>query len=155
MAGAPVGTLGTIPTITVGGHLFSDLTNLIIAAGKLASNNHYTETRKSSSTSAYQVTTGKTLSIGAVENLIDTAAAGTQALILLYGDNAVGLDTATVPTTPVYVSGSVTISSLCWAASTTGVFSAASNFQVPALKYPSFNHAFNGSSNPRLYGYEA
>lgn len=88
-----------IPTLTVGGRVFTDLTNLIILTGTLAgAANGYTTMRRINGTAGYQVTTGKTLTIYAMKALLQVAGNCNPA----YADADVGNATNTALTNPIY-----------------------------------------------------
>ena len=63
----PIGTLGTIPTITVGGRVFTDLDNLIVLTAYAQTGTAAGATfREPVASSGYQVPGGQTLRILAV-----------------------------------------------------------------------------------------
>lgn len=98
----PIGTLGTIPTLTVGGRVFTDLTTLIILAGYQGSNAR-TTLRVPGASSGYPVTTGKTLTVHAARFSCSNTP-GTQGYItqLVQSDNDLGYDSNTSYTNPKY-----------------------------------------------------
>lgn len=158
----PIGTLGTIDTIAVYGRVFTDLTNLLALHGYVATSTRvYATLRKSSSTSGYQVTTGKTLTLSA-GNLMCAIVSSTFGVSPAYGDNDVGLDSSSTPTNVVNFIGSSTAIAMSIntgaAATPSGapVNSTAWLFQVPALKYPAMLASASGTAvTASFYGYEA
>lgn len=105
----PIGTLGTIETLTVGNRVFTDLTNLITLGGKATGSNRTTLRKMGPNSGAgYAVTALKTLSIYAL-NVFATGASAVSAAIG-QSDNDVGLDQATALTNPKYfMTGSSTL----------------------------------------------
>lgn len=144
----PIGTLGTIPTLTVAGRVFTDLTTLITLHA-IAGGSNYATFRLPNGTSGYQVTTGKTYTVYAAKTYL-TAAAGWTSMTIGYGDNDVGQTSAAAPTNLVVVGGSTTIP-LVAAASPA---EAPTKFNIPALKYPALvNVSATGAGV--IHGYEA
>lgn len=149
----PIGTLGTIPTLTVGGWVFTDLDNLIQLCAS-NSNQKYWRFVAPNGTGAYQVTTGKTYKIYAAQI---TAATDIDSLSgLLYGDNSVD-NSNTPPTNAVFqYDTSVNVGGIATYVVPKGVTGFVTRFDVPALKYP---HLL-GSQTPGLqsgvtiFGYE-
>ena len=155
----PIGTLGTIPTLTVGGRVFTDLTNLIILYGMSTTSTHNWSTlRKQNGSSGYTVTSGKTLTINAVTCITPNSTA--PAVSLLYGTSDVGLDSGSAPTGAVYLAGgsstnTIYISQCASSGSSLSQISSGSvDFQVPAGKYPCGYMNTQGCSMSTL-GYEA
>jgi hypothetical protein len=101
-----IGTLGTIDTITVGGRVFTDLTNMIILHGRHVGTNGCT-LRKDSGSAGYQVTTGKTMTVYATRSWCINAANDTPTLA--QSDNDVGVNSATALTNAVQQAGSSSI----------------------------------------------
>lgn len=155
----PIGTLGTIDTLTVGGRVFTDLTNLIILG--MANGGGFNSTfRKQYPTNVtgagYQVTGGKSLTLWAAQIL----ALGADNIQILYSDNDVGLSSGTAFTNPVYPHGNTGY--YIWS-STGGVNIATSfkawhdinmHFVIPAAKYVSCIIGTNTTA-ANVYGYEA
>jgi len=155
---SPVGTLGTIPTLDIGGRIFTDLTNLIVLQAQNTTTSHWGTFRKPNSTSGYQVTSGKTLHIlGAQSSIIVDGGAGGNATVL-YGDTDVGIDSASAPTNPIYPYGTVavSISGSIPLNLAPGVYPQSLNFDVPATKYPAlYVPAGTGQQvQITIYGYE-
>jgi len=99
-----IGTLGTIDTLTVGERVFTDLANLLILTGATAASaNVYAGlTAGVQASTAYQVTTGKTLKIAAVRAFGFSGASNFAGV--LYGDTAMATETGNAigPTNPVF-----------------------------------------------------
>lgn len=136
----------TQKTLTVGGRTFTESeitafesgTTGVILYGTLTGSNKYATFRKQDSSSGFQVPAGKTLTIVAIRIWCETASVvfGTQ---VLYGDNDVGINTATQPTTPVYIGGGSSTNTAFIPAGQTPNNSFAEtslNFSVPQNKYP-------------------
>lgn len=156
----PIGTLGAVPTLTVGGRVFTDLPNLIILYGKVVTGGRFTTLRRGNDTAGYQVTAGKTFTIGAIWGTAEVASSQA-AINLLYGNTDVGLDSASAPTTPIYLAGDATnviaagVALLGAAGTPNASFSSfpGLDFRVPATKYPAFKGSAVGT-NLVVYGYE-
>ena len=146
-----------IPSLTVGGVVFTDLQNLIVLVSFCNSTASHTSTpRKWNGSAGYQVTAGKTLKIRAMRMQIPVATAGVDAPHTLgYADNDVGLDGTTAHTNLVYIGGSSGISTGLY-----GISAVASFYEspiwldVPATKYVA--HLTNATHLERimLFGYE-
>lgn len=105
----PIGTLGSVDTVTVGGRSFTDVPNLIILSMYIGGSGNFTTGRKANGTAGYQVTAGKTYTIGAIRGYLMLASAGTTIQSGIgYADNDIGLDQNTTPTNPVYAYGAST-----------------------------------------------
>lgn len=152
----PIGTLGTIPTLTVGGRVFTDLTTLIILGGYALSNNSFASLRKPNGSAAYSITTAKTYTIYAAK-LIGYTLGGTGYINVLYGDTDAGMDAASAPTNAVYCNGDAATRYAGVGASSTGTgyFLDGSHtpFAVPAGKYVA-SKFLNGGGTAFVYGYE-
>lgn len=156
MSSKQIGTLGTIPSITVGNRVFTDLDNLIILIAQVTASGQFTSFRKFNGTAGYQVTAGKTLTVEAFKVTGGSGTAGNDAGIL-YGDNDVGYNSVPAPTTPVYPGGLSTSPSIArdtMTATATFLPEGAINFQVPATKYLTLV-ANAAPCIMYVYGYEA
>lgn len=148
-----IGNLGTIPTLTVGNRVFTDLTNLITLSGFVSGGGNYGTMRAPNGTAGYQVTAGKTYTI---HSLIITGGGvtGTGAGTILYGNTDVGTGAGSAPTTPIYYGGygaGGLLTASNFPPSITGTF-CNPMFQIPATKYPA---VINSSTAFYLsYGYE-
>lgn len=154
MATRAIGTLGTIDSITVGGRVFTDLTNLIILHAGLSTGGDFSTFRKASGSAGYQVTAGKTLHIYALDAWAN-ATNVQSSIILLYGDTDVGQTSGSGPTNPVYLAGSTTYQIADYNNGTGGgiVYKASAlDFPIPSTKYVAY---LSGNlSSVVLYGYE-
>lgn len=147
------------PSLTVGGRVFTDLTNLIVLQCYVSSNNGCTF-RKTNGSSGYQVTAGKTLTIWAYR--LETAnTASISDGIPFYSDTDLGWSSPTAPTNPFYIAGGVaatiwtTTALAAQATSTPGMKEIATEFPIPATKFPAWNwSAQNGSLMVTAFGYE-
>lgn len=151
----PIGTLGTIPSLTVGGRVFTDLTNLIIlSASTGGSANNVSTLRKFGASSGYQVTTGKTLTIYAIK-VISQSSTG-EALNFGYGDTDVGIRAGTTnPTNAVFAIGDSSNMLISGLSQVGGVTELAINLAVPSLKYVFAKAGDTGVSGFLAYGYES
>jgi len=140
MSTKPIGTLGTIPTITIGGRVFVDLDNLIILYYYVPTAGNFTTGRAAGTSSGYQVSgTLTTLSVTAVPNSPTSALQG----IILYGDNDVGLNTS-APTNPKYIDSNFGLKVVIASGTTTN--SVPFSFATPNTKYPAMSAANDGGS---------
>ncbi len=132
----PIGTLGTIDTITVGGRVFTDLTTLKVLRGYSTSTKEFTFRNGAS---GYQAS--NTLTLYALRMFNGVGASATSVIgncTLAYSDNNVGLDaTGGTFTNPVYYGGSSSLLTL-GAGNVVGLnmTEASVNFAVPTTKYP-------------------
>ncbi len=156
---SPIGTIGTIPTLTVGGRVFTDLTTLIILKAHVSGNTRSTM-RKSSGSTGYQVTAGKTYTVHALQAMAATTLSATGASVsftLAQVDADIGLDVATAFTNPVYSAGAVAEIDLCinpGPGSGTIVQSPCAFFPVAATKYLGVLSASTYLNQLFSFGYE-
>jgi hypothetical protein len=95
----PIGTLGTIDTLTIGGRVFTDLSTLIILnAGTNTIAVRYSTFRLATATSGgYAVTAAKTFTFHAIRGFYNENVAGNIASVQLGSHSAsIGFDSATV-----------------------------------------------------------
>jgi hypothetical protein len=155
----PIGTLGTIPTLTVGGRVFTDLSTLITLVTAIQTANRSGTFRLTNGSSGYPVTASKTLTVSAMSVISTNQVAGNSAGVASFGyaDNDVGVNSATALTTPVYYGGSALIGlAPVGEPSFGGEFQYSVKLVVPAGKYPFAVQ--DGSANILVihaYGYEA
>lgn len=149
-----------IPTLTVGGRVFTDLNNLLIVTGYcLGTTNVNTSMRKAGGSSGYQVPASKSFRILAAQIECGQTTAGSNILgYVLYADNDVGVNSSSAFTNPIYMGGTQLAGVLGTGASLAGVqqYTVNIDFSVPTGKYPAF---FNGSTatnntTVRYFGYE-
>lgn len=147
-----IATPQAIPSITIGGRVFTDLKNLLILGGPTGGAVYgITTCRKQNGTAGYQTTAGKTLRITALEVTVLTAVA-TSCVSMGYSDTDLGRLVNTAPTNPVYMEG---VAGYGFSTSETGIYQYACNFTIPAGKYLFVNGNGNASlTQCRLYGYE-
>ena len=147
----PIGTLGTIQTLTIGGMAYTDLTTLITTLG-YAGAGTYGTVRLPTASAGYQVTSGKTYTITAMTEAGSDSADrnGTVG----YANTDAGF-AAGAPTTPVYIFGSIAVKTVYSSNTGTSPRNPVShpNFGVPATKYP-FIYSNTGSMFVFCYGYE-
>ena len=159
MATKVLGTLGNIDTLTIGGRVFTDLTNLIILemTANTGSGVVYSTFRLSNSSSGYQVTSGKTFTIYAIQA---TSLTSTARISLGYGNTDVGNDSSSAPTSFVaeghlIVAASPSAEPPRMIIGGGSIVNFVANFSIPSLKYPCFvsdGSGFQGSAF--IYGYE-
>lgn len=153
MAG-PIGTLGTIPTLTVGGYVFATFTNF-----KQIMASHYGNkysTFKSLPATNYQVPSGKLFkckSIIAVSTGDSVTNPG-----LCYGSSAVGYNSASGPTSQVDIySSGVGVAQVHISTGVNIKMEIPFVFDFPQLVYPTINATNSGGTSGctmYLYGYE-
>lgn len=153
----PIGTLGTIPTLTVGGRVFTDLTTLIELTGFCGNTNTNASLRLYSGSSGYQVTVGKTLTLHA-QQISWTTASGSAGFALGYADNDVGMDSGTAFTNPVWRGGTSSNKGI-YPTITTGssgsIYQTAFKVNCIAQKYVAFNGTSGvGGNYITTWGYE-
>lgn len=144
----------SIPTLTIGGRVFTDLSNLIMLVGCSAGANGNSSLRKPGASAGYQVPVGKSFRVLAVRATISLAGAATQTIC--YSDNDVGFATATAFTNVVYPGGSYDGGTIVFpqAASNTPI-EQSMDFTVPAGKYLGCTNNFSASSiRIQVFGYE-
>jgi len=153
----PIGTLGTIPTLTVAGRVFTDLTNLIYL-GTVISGGPTDATFRllsGSGGAGYQVTGGKTLTIYAISAVTKTN--NSIGLGLVQSDNDCGFSGSF--SNPVYEIGDVA-SDMHALNSVIGTGIIQSNcedqafFQVAATKYLGLRNDAAANIKCKAFGYE-
>lgn len=145
----PISNLGTVPTLTVGGYVFVDLTTLIhLVMG--VGGNPYSTFRLQNGTAGYPVAALKTLKTKAIKHVAISAATAIQ---IGYGDTDVGFNAGSAPTTPVYRGGAALSTIAVTYAASVGVDREAPlDFSVPAGKYL-FSETIAGCI-ASVFGYE-
>lgn len=150
----PIGTLGVIDTLTIGGRVLTDLTTLIVLAASYTSNSKATfrQAFPSAGSAGYAVTSAKTYTVAGIKFNANAATS----LALLYADNDVGFDSATAFTNPVYqASGNTTATNIFTpsASSNSTQIEICPMFRVPAGKYLAISGGAVVAS-ALSYGYE-
>lgn len=163
MAG-PIGTLGAIPTITVGGRVFTDLTNLKILTGTANSGvANYTSLKNASlnaTRGVYVVPAAKTFILHAVRWIQNGTTTASALGGLFYGDTDLGETAAGPLTNPVgVVSGVAGIAQLADLFITHSGTPGSDNERaiggsVPTGKYPHFYTNAGYALSLFAYGYE-
>lgn len=154
-----LGTLGNIDELSIGGRIITNVpsptnssTTLITLTGYVDASGEYATLRTPNGTSGYQVTSGKTLTIVAVQ--VNTEVSGSAGVQLGYGSTDIGFASTTLPSAPIYFGGDA--NNVITATPNVGSFYAAPNFQIPSGQYPlMFNGSANGRTSFTAYGYEA
>ncbi len=149
----PIGTLGTIDTLTVGGQVFTDLTTIIglVAFSNTNTNGSF---RVPFAAAARVVTSAKTFTVNAVKVWTNSTAQLTQ-FKLAYSDNDVGMDTATALTNGVYymtTSVGATMGAQLGLAPNNPAEFGFMMAAVPAGKY--ITAVFTNQGHAMLWGYE-
>lgn len=155
-----IGTIGNIPTLTVAGRLFTDLTSIIMLATHTTTGGSRNGTfRKmgSGSGAGYQVTAGKTMTVYAANFTINQTAA-TEVPAIAQSDNDVGIDSATALTNAVYFGSE---SSSRFTLAVTPAAAVGSTVSIPlfgkvaAAKYCTVNSGNTADLVCYAYSYEA
>lgn len=150
----PIGTLGNVPTLTVGGRVFVDLVNLLILGASCDSSNivQYGTFRKPNSSSGYTPSGITTFVFSAVH--FQSGVSGTTNFVTVgYGDNDVGSNSATAPTTATVIFGAGSLALV----NAGTVKEVAISFTVPNTKYPYMTKTSINSGDEvyaLAYGYE-
>jgi len=150
-----IATPGNIPSLEIGGRIFTDLVNLItlIGAGYNPSNTNCT-LRKLNASAGYVVPTGKQFRILAIKARSDVAV--DCSFRIVYTDNDMGFGTNTAGTNIVYSGGTTISSQRQVGVTTSSQREFETNFVVPAGKYPSIIVVGGtaASVSADVYGYE-
>lgn len=149
-----IGTLGTIDSITVGGRVLTDLTNLITLIASVDGANNHCTFRKPNGTSGYQVPGGKVFTVLGIRMEIGNAA---DAFDMGYSDNDAGFATTTAFTNPVFFADAGAINQHAPAQTVLPIFEMnyGIGFQVLAAKYLFFASGATMSNYVIAYGYES
>ena len=150
----PISNLGTIPTITVGSRVFTDLTNLIILYGYAGTNTACTP-RKWDGSSGYTPSGATKYVCHAVKCTSFSVTPARSQFGSASSD--VGMDSGSLPSSPVYVAGSSAVQELASGVSgSTGAspYETALYFEVPNTKYAFCNGTSGIDRSYLLYGYE-
>lgn len=97
-----------IPTLTIGGRVFTDLENLKLLSAycDCSAGTRYSTLRLHSASAGYQVPVGKVFKVFAVAVVPLLGVAASRYAYPAYGDNDVGFTSAAAPTNAVYPYGS-------------------------------------------------
>ncbi len=148
-----VGTLGVLPSLTIGGRVFTDLTNIIMLIGSSKTGALNCTGRKAGATSGYQVTAGKTLTISAIKMQSETTTAW--GCYFNYSDNDVGYSTSTALTNGVVLAPLSSSFALEAPATVGGIGNFEVSIAVIAAKYLTSIQIGTGTGDWIAYGYEA
>lgn len=148
-----------IPSLEIGGRVFTDLQNLIqlvASVGTTAANGN-ASARLANGVAGYQVPVGKILTLQAFRAAGNiTAGAAIGLFALGYSDNDAGQQSNNALTNAVYIAGTNTGPSIppaSAAAVVTSMECPLPDFQVPAGKYISLVNQNNAYYNVYLFGY--
>jgi len=147
-----------IPTLTVGGRVFTDLSNLIVLYGYASGTTTiYCSLRLATASAGYQVTSGKTLRILALEaHSVYTTAAAANGVLPGYTDDDVGMNSSTVGTNRVSVTAGAGSLIFPPVNSALAYSQMPIDWRIPATKYPGFvvQSATLVNIGIRAFGYE-
>jgi len=146
----PLTNAGLIQTLTVGGFVFADASNIIHLGCVIGTgtNDNHSSFRKQGTSTGYAVTSGKTLKIRAFSCFINAA----NALIQTgYGDTSVS-NSVSAPTNAVYDFGSTIYTYYVPTVYSEKMFSIAQD--IPATKIPFARINISGTHAFQAFGYE-
>ena len=155
-AAGPIGSLGGVNTITVGGFVFNAADpNFIVLSGQTSNGTGYATLRAAGSSSGYVVPAGKTFYAQAI--WFSTSQTNGQ-ISLGYGTNDVGFASGTAPTGLTIQNGAPNNGGQPMYYILPGTASLAQQlpgmgFTVPAGDYPCFLSLNNGQVSLAVYGY--
>lgn len=157
----PIGTLGNVDYVQVGGVTFTDVANLkVFHAYTTAAANQCSLILTATGSAGYSVTGGTTLSLRAYSFAVASTTVTETLFKVLYGTSSV-IDSTGI-TGPIYMGSqsstndnraTVAVTRAVVADSTSGILF----FDVPAAKIPAVEQTYNVAATCRykLYGYEA
>ncbi len=154
MAG-PTGTLGTIPTLTIGGYVFADTSTLIQVFGSVTGGGQRSTFRKLDGSAGY-APSGVTFKPKAAICWITITAAVAQSggFTLVYHDNDTGFaSNSTALTNAVYVCGS-SAAQLVNSNAQGKLEVPLVGWSIPAGKYHSVEAGTSTTSGVHVFGYE-
>ena len=155
MANKSIGTLGTIPSLNIGGVVMTDLSNLIVLGANLAAGpTHWTTFREPNGTAGYEVTASKTFDIWAIS--VERGAPTADRLHIFYTDNDLGLNTTEAKTNEVVIFGDAAIGFMTplRVNGDRAVWNLMGKYKIPAGKYVSCSQGVSAGTNVMIYGYE-
>jgi hypothetical protein len=149
----PIGTIGAVEAITVGGRVFTDLDNLKTLFAYVSGVNLNSSLVDQSTGTAYQVPGGKVFKMLALSFSSGGAA---DSLTLGYADNNVGISSTTAFVNHVQLGGGGGFFTPVNTGVGAGDFeiSMGSGMSVPAGKYPCVNNGTASTGGILVYGYE-
>lgn len=151
----PIGTLGTIPTLTVGGRVFTDLTNLLVLGAYNGTGTKYATFRKNNTSAGYFVTSGKTLTISALNVQSQDTSTSTSSVGLGYSTQDVGFNSASEPSADTFQYGNSGFYVWAFIGNQIPVQSERSTiFTIPAASAPFMKSIGSGEVWATVYGYE-
>ncbi len=153
----PIGTLGTIDSLTIAGRTFTNLSGLIIVYGSILTTSHSATFRKANGASGYTPSGSLAFKGYALRLSPSTVASTGGSYSLAQSDNDVGLDSATSLTNPVYIAGSANAFAIA-PPQTLAALPIDFAIDIPVLngKYLTLNDSGGvGRIDAIVYGYEA
>jgi len=147
-----VNTPGTIPSLTVAGRVFTDLSNLIVLYSAFAGvGAGYSTPRLSSASSGYRVPVGKSFRVLAVQVQTNNAVANS-GVTLGYQDTDTGACSNTAPTNGVVIGGTNLYAYM--GVGEVGVIEYPCDFSIPAGKYlATYNGNTASAGFLKIFGY--
>lgn len=143
-----------LPTITVGGRVFTDTKNLIILYGLSNGTNGNSTLRRANATSGYTPTGGKVFKAYAIKiyNLSSSASYGVS---LSQSDNDLGIQSPSAMTNPVTMAGSTSMQPVTTATGLGQTAEGSLDFQIATGKFLTVTSSSStNSGNIIVYGYE-
>lgn len=155
----PPGSGSDADYVYIGGRVFKNLNSLLYLYAATAGVNQNCTVRTSNTATGYQVTSGKTLTIGAIRmSLPDDTTSTNNTMIIGYADNDLGFTTTTAPINPVYLAGQSANGQQPFPTfSLEPYLDTAMFFQIPAGKFPFILNIGGASGGQQfiLFGSEA
>lgn len=144
-----------IPSLQVGGRIFTDVKNLITLYGNVqGAGNGNSTMRLPGASAGYTPSVGKAFRILAIRFTVTTGGAGAR-IFPLYANNDVGLATGTAFTTGIGPGGSANEAALSCTTGQNAAIEMALDFLVPNGKFPGISNAAGSTAGYcQIYGYE-
>ena len=149
-----------IPTLTVGGRVFTDLENLKVLSAycDCSAGTRYSTLRLHSASAGYQVPVGRTFKVFAIAAVPLLGVAASRYVYPSYGDNDVGLTSAAAPTNQVFPYGSqasaVILPSNASPTAANPRLEMSIRQDIPAGKYPAILGTAGLEFTVYVFGYE-
>lgn len=157
----PIGTIGTIPTVTVNGRVFTDVTNLKILGTYFLTDGRYSTFRALQGTTGYQVPASSAYIVGASELVTRNSTSNDVAGFTLFSSTAqtAGFDVSSEPGGAVYAFGDTGFTLGTNFFNGTNLLSknniSALNFSATGNLYLNIKGKSSNNTTVVLYGYES
>lgn len=141
----------SVPSITIGGRVFTDIPNLIILKAIVTAAGQKCTFRLPSGTAGYQVTAAKTLKVLAISAFASNT--GSNSFIIAQSDNDAGWTGSTALTNPVYEANNADTTGITAGGIVTARNEFVTNFSVAATKYLSVSGGNGASAASIIYAF--